>query len=181
MDTAIQHFRPNFYESEEPSYVPNEQAFQLFHRLNEPQPSALPSHFHNHPPFQDSNSSLSQLFRNNGNSIQQSHILAPESHHGYMGYQDLQSPMGASHQQPAFNDGSVAAAQQAANLQKQDDSESACRPRLTPEQTRFLEDYFAHTPRPTTNQKKRHANELGLTHEKVNVGQHAVLGDIVAC
>jgi Homeodomain len=50
-----------------------------------------------------------------------------------------------------------------------DDPESPHRPRLTAEQTSFLEDYFSHTPRPTTMQKKQHAEELGLSQEKVNV------------
>jgi hypothetical protein len=50
-----------------------------------------------------------------------------------------------------------------------DDPESPHRPRLTAEQTALLEEYFAHTPRPTTMQKKKQAEELGLTQEKVNV------------
>lgn len=52
---------------------------------------------------------------------------------------------------------------------KPDDSDPACRPRLTPDQTAVLEEYYSHTPRPTTKQKREHAIRLGLTLEKVNV------------
>ena len=52
---------------------------------------------------------------------------------------------------------------------KQEDADTACRPRLTADQTAVLEEYYSHTPRPTTQQKKQHAIQLGLTQEKVNV------------
>lgn len=52
---------------------------------------------------------------------------------------------------------------------KLDEPDSSCRPRLTPEQTAVLEEYYSHTPRPTTQQKRQHAIKLGLTQEKVNV------------
>ena len=58
---------------------------------------------------------------------------------------------------------------------KTDDSDPACRPRLTADQTAILEEYYSHTPRPTTKQKREHAIRLGLTLEKVNVS-HVALG-----
>ena len=57
-------------------------------------------------------------------------------------------------------------------LKKLDEPDSSCRPRLTPEQTAVLEEYYSHTPRPTTQQKRQHAAKLGLTLEKVNVTRY---------
>ena len=115
----------------------------------------------------------SHLFRDNFTALQG----APESPPSHdVGGHSFPPPELTSQGQPAAPSAEPSTAdppmpppppQQA--RKRPDEPDSSCRPRLTPEQTAILEEYYSHTPRPTTVQKKQHAIKLGLTLEKVNV------------
>ena len=53
--------------------------------------------------------------------------------------------------------------------QDPEEVDSASRPRLTTQQTNLLESCFRQDPKPQTVEKKRLAQQIGLTVEKVNV------------
>jgi hypothetical protein len=55
------------------------------------------------------------------------------------------------------------------NQKLQDEPDSACRPRLTADQTRELENAYTANPKPTTDEKKTMAKRLCLSDQKVNV------------
>jgi hypothetical protein len=69
-------------------------------------------------------------------------------------------------QQPGY---SSPTSRSKARNRRGDELDPACRPRLTPEQTEWLERSFDRDPKPTTAEKKEQAAELGLPLEKVCV------------
>ena len=135
-------------------------------------------HSHGLDHLQDhGNMQSSQLFRDNGNSMHRGVPLHQfqdfDSQQFTSGPSMTSDQMSATHPQSH----SIASSHMLIahhqvpphHRKKHEELDSACRPRLTAEQTLILEDYFAHTPRPTTQQKRQHAVNLGLTQEKVNV------------
>ena len=133
--------------------------------------------------FQDNgNLQHPQLFRDNTNVMEHSNGLPvhglPE-YHGFNQLNQIHYPAGPmmmpqqiSAQAPPMPPSHMLVAHHQPPpppRKKPEELDSACRPRLTAEQTLILEDYFSHTPRPTTQQKRQHAINLNLTQEKVNV------------
>ena len=56
-----------------------------------------------------------------------------------------------------------------AHARRSDEGDSTCRPRLSAQQTATLEGWFKENPRPSTSEKRRYAQLLYLSTEKVNV------------
>lgn len=112
----------------------------------------------------------SNNFRDNGNaqnSYQDLHSYQAFKDHPYSA-PDMMVPEQMSSSPPREHQTSYAQ-HYSSPPRKPDDPDNTVRPRLTPAQTTMLEDYYAHTPRPTTQQKRQLAIQLGLTLEKVNV------------
>jgi hypothetical protein len=157
-------------------YAPVHSDFNFYAMINGfAMPSSMPLSLQHHSDFQGmSGLAEPQLFRdsdgNTGMATQTTQ--SSESRQNFASLQQMQAAMSRS--QPAPDIHAPTSPAHLSNIspllsKKAEEPDSACRPRLTPEQTQFLEEIFSHTPRPTTQQKKKHANQLGLTHEKVNV------------